>query len=123
PNQSIEAEAEKYISSDKGIENIEDALQGAMDIIAEQVADDPDKRKKIRSFTFQNGTLKVAKKKDADDPQSVYEMYYDYEEPIKHIPSHRVLAVNRGEKENVLRVTIAIEEEKIYPFVEKGIVS
>lgn len=123
PNQSIEAEAEKYISSDKGIENIEDALQGAMDIIAEQVADDPDKRKKIRSFTFQNGTLKVAKKKDADDPQSVYEMYYDYEEPIKHTPSHRVLAVNRGEKENVLRVTIAIEEEKIYPFVEKGIVS
>lgn len=123
PNQSIEAEAEKYISSDKEIENIEDALQGAMDIIAEQVADDPDKRKKIRSFTFQNGTLKVAKKKDADDPQSVYEMYYDYEEPIKHIPSHRVLAVNRGEKENVLRVTIAIEEEKIYPFVEKGIVS
>lgn len=123
PNNPVEEEAEKYISVEKEVNNTEDALQGAMDIIAEQVADDPEKRKIIRTFTFKNGNLVVMKKKDADDPQRVYEMYYDYEEPIKQIPSHRVLAINRGEKENVLRVSVSVDEERVYPLVEKGVVN
>ncbi|MTI53450.1 Tex family protein [Geosporobacter ferrireducens] len=117
---SIEALASPYIHAEKEVHTIEDALQGAMDIIAEMISDDADYRKKIRRLTFEKGTLQSTAVKETE--QSVYEMYYDYKEPLKKIPDHRVLAVNRGEKEKFLRVKINAPEEEILYQLEKEVI-
>ena len=105
------AEAAKYINPEKGVADPEEALQGAMDIVAEYISDDPDIRSWVRNFTLKNGVLRSSAR-EAEAP-SVYEMYYDYREPVSGIAPHRVLAVNRGEREEFLKVTVEVDEERI----------
>ncbi len=112
---NIEKEAENYINEEKKILTATDALAGAMDIIAEKVSDNAEFRKWIREFTFSKGSLVSKAKKEED---SVYRLYYDYTEPLKKIPSHRVLAINRGEREDFLTVKVEVDREAIINFIE-----
>ncbi|MBO9600635.1 MAG: RNA-binding transcriptional accessory protein, partial [Cohnella sp.] len=106
------AEAAKYMNAELGVNSPEDAVQGACDIIAENVADEADIRKWVRRFTWEQGVLhSKAKNQDAE---SVYEMYYQYSEPVKRLPPHRVLAINRGEREEVLGVSIDVQTDRIH---------
>ncbi len=106
--------AKEYINEELGVNNEEEAIEGAMDIIAEMVSDDADYRKEIRALTFKTGLLKS---KAATQEESVYEMYYDFGEPVSKIASHRVLAINRGEAEKLLSVSVDIEEEMILNYL------
>ncbi|MDO4531367.1 MAG: Tex family protein, partial [Bacillota bacterium] len=109
-----------FVDGEKGVETAEDALQGAMDILAEQFSDDPALRQLLREETVKAGALVSVQ---AKEEPSVYEMYYDYQEPLKKIAGHRVLAVNRGEKEGFLSVKIAVaEEEKILQRMERKLI-
>ncbi len=101
--------AKKFVDPGKEVETVEDALAGARDIVAETISDDADVRKAIRERTRRTGIL-ISKAKDPD-LQSDYEMYYDYAEPVKRIPPHRILAINRGEREKVLKVSIEVVAE------------
>ncbi len=104
------AVAEEYIDEEKGVANVEDALQGAMDIIAETVSDNAEIRKRIRNLANVNGVISsVAVDAEKD---SVYRQYYDYKEPVKKIADHRLLAVNRGEKEGFLKVSVEMDTER-----------
>ncbi|MBR3249448.1 MAG: RNA-binding transcriptional accessory protein [Clostridia bacterium] len=107
-------------NKDKVVANVEDAIQGALDIIAEFISDSADFRKYIKKVCYREGTI-VTKAADEEE-KSNYEMYYDYSEIIRKIPSHRILAINRGEKEEFLKVKIDKPEEKIYWFIEKNII-
>ena len=111
--------AEKYIDKEKGVETAEEAISGALDIIAENIADDADYRKKIKSFDFREAIIKT---KQAKEESSPYEMYYDYSEAILRMPSHRILAINRGEKEKFLKVKLETPDEKILDYLEKQII-
>lgn len=102
--------AEKYIDAEKGVESAEDALQGAKDIIAEDVSDNAEVRRRVRNLVMLGGKL-VSRAAD-EKAESVYGMYYDFSQPVKDVAGHRVLAVNRGEKEGFLKVGIAIDSEK-----------
>ena len=116
----IEEEAEKYIDEEKGVNSVEDALSGASDIIAEAISDEADYRIHIRKLTKKKGHIvSAAKDKEAE---SVYENYYDFDEPLAKLPGHRVLALNRGEKEKILTVKIAAPEEDILLYLEKKII-
>jgi len=116
----VYAKAGEFIN--ENIVNAEEALQGAHEIVAEQISDNPDFRTWIRSYTKNKGVYQ-SKVKDADkDEKGVYEMYYDFAEPINKMVSHRVLASNRGEKEEILKVSIVVEEEKIYEYLERQLV-
>ena len=116
----VYAKAGEFIN--ENIANAEEALQGAHEIVAEQISDNPDFRTWIRSYTKNKGVYQ-SKVKDADkDEKGVYEMYYDFAEPINKMVSHRVLASNRGEKEEILKVSIVVEEEKIYEYLERQLV-
>ncbi len=116
-------EAAAYINPEKGVETAEDALQGAMDIIAEQVSDDADIRKWIRERTFQKGTLVTEQKEAEADEKNVYQMYYAYSEPLKKVVPHRVLAINRGENEGILKVSIEAPVDEIRTFLQKRIIT
>lgn len=120
---SIEEEAEKYINEEKEIHTVEDALSGAKDIIAEWISDDPNYRQWIREQTLKEGMVVSTCKDEEKDEKKVFEMYYQYEEPIKKIVPHRVLALNRGEKEGILRVAIEPPTEQIVAYLKKKIVS
>lgn len=113
----VEAAAPRFVNEEKGVASPEEALTGARDIVAETVADDPDIRRFVRESTWKKGVLVSA----ARDPEkkTVYEMYYEYREPVRRMPAHRILAVNRGEREEVLRVRIEVEEEEILPRILK----
>ena len=116
----VYAKAGEFIN--ENIVNAEEALQGAHEIVAEQISDNPDFRTWIRSYTKNKGVYQ-SKVKDADkDEKGVYEMYYDFAEPINKMVSHRVLASNRGEKEEILKVSIVVEEEKIFEYLERQLV-
>lgn len=113
---NIETIVQPYIDPEKEVNTVEDALNGAMDIIAEIISDNAEYRKQIRNMTYRHGTLvsKAAKEED-----SVYNMYYDFKEPVSKIAKHRVLAIDRGEKEAFLNVSIDISEEKIIDYLVK----
>ena len=111
---SIEEQAEAYVDEEKGVPTADAALAGACDIIAEMVSDNADYRKMIRKATFDTGMLNTKATKEED---SVYSQYYEHSEPIKKIPSHRVLAINRGEKEEFLRVSITVEKGMILNYL------
>lgn len=115
--------AEKYIDEEKGVATANDAIQGAMDIIAEQVSDSAEIRKRVRNLTTLNGVV-ISSATDSEK-ESVYTTYYDFKEPVKKIAGHRVLAINRGEKEDFLKVSIECDSEKplniIYRLLDKGI--
>ncbi len=105
---TIEETASAFISEEKGVANAEEALAGARDIIAEDVSDNAEYRKALRAQTFSHGLLNVSAAKEED---SVYSQYYEYSEPLKKIPGHRILAINRGEKEDFLKVSLTITPE------------
>ncbi len=111
--------AKEFIDKDKGVKNVEEAIAGAGDIIAENIADDSDYRKKIKSFNFREA---IISSKNAKDEKSPYELYYDYREGILRLPSHRILAINRGEKEEFLKVKIESPDEKIINYLERKII-
>ncbi len=111
--------AEAFIQPDKGVETVEDALQGARDILAEQFSDDADARKKLRELAFRTGVLESKKAKDED---SVYSMYYDFSQEVRNLPGHRILAVNRGEREELLKVTVRMDEAASVGILERAFV-
>ncbi|WP_338527762.1 Tex family protein [Bacillus sp. MAG717A] len=121
PSDQIEKKAAAFMNEEKEVTNVEEALEGAQHIIAEQLADDPDMRKWIRSETYQKGNLVTSGKDVESDEKNVYEMYYDYQEPIKKIVPHRVLAVNRGEKEGILKAAIEPPAENIRFYLDKQV--
>ncbi len=114
-------EAVPYVSEDKDVPTVEDAISGAQDILAERISDEADYRTRIREMTMKDGWL-VSEAKD-DTTQSVYEAYYHYEEPISKIAGHRILAVNRGEKEKFLTVKIDAPEDRILQYLERKVIS
>ncbi len=116
---SLEEMAAKYINPELGVETVEDAIKGASDIIAEDISDNADYRKFIRELTFNLGIIST---KGLTEEKSEYQMYYDYAEPIKKIPPHRVLAINRGEKEKLLSVKIDPPIDRIIPKLEGNII-
>ena len=111
--------AETFLQPDKGVETVEDALQGARDILAEQFSDDADARKKLRELAFRTGVLESKKAKDED---SVYSMYYDFSQEVRNLPGHRILAVNRGEREEFLKVTVRMDEVASVGILERAFV-
>ena len=108
---------QKYIN-DK-VKTEEDAIIGASYIIAEWISDNPYYRKSIRQFTYNNGIIVCKIKKNVVDENKTYEMYYDYNEKVKEIKPHRILAINRAEKENIISVSISVEENKIEEYLNK----
>ena len=117
---AIEVQAEAFVDSEREVPTVADALQGAMDIIAEEVSDNAEYRKKLRALTFDFGSLVTRAAKEED---SVYAMYYEYSEAIKKIPGHRVLAINRGEKEEYLKVSLTVPEETVLGFLYNSVVT
>lgn len=110
-------EAEQYLSEEKGVTSVEDAISGAKDIIAEAISDEADYRSWIRKITMKKGKL-ISTAKDPE-AESVYEMYYEFEEPLSKLAGHRILALNRGEKEKILTVKIEAPEDEILGYLEK----
>ena len=119
--KSLEEEAAAFVSPEKEVETVQDAINGAKDILAERISDEADYRIYIRNLTMDKGTLAAAAKNPEET--SVYEMYYEFEEPLKKLAGHRVLAVNRGEKEKFLTVKIQAPEEDILRYLEKKTIS
>ncbi len=115
--EPLETEAAKYVDEEKEVKDVKEALQGAADIIAESISDEADHRIFIRDITTQEGMITSAAKDET--AQSVYEMYYAYEEPVKKAAGHRVLALNRGENEKVLTVKIVAPEEHVLQYLAK----
>ncbi|MFC4775513.1 Tex family protein [Paenibacillus sp. GCM10023252] len=111
------AQAAAYVNESAGVATPQDALQGAMDILAENLADDPAIRKWVRQHTFEQALLKTEAKKA--DEESVYEMYYSYQEPVRKLPPHRILAINRGEREEVLRVSFELSPQRIHDYMTR----
>ena len=120
-SEPVLAEAAKYVSEEKEVKTPEEALQGAQDIIAEMISDDADHRLYIRNITVEEGIVTSTAKDEK--AQSVYEMYYNFEEPVKKIAGHRVLALNRGEAEKVLTVKVNAPEERILRYLEKKLIT
>ena len=120
-DKTVEQEAEAYVSEEKGVKNVKEALNGAKDIIAERISDEADYRIFIRNLTAKNGSISST----AKDPeaQSVYEMYYDFEEPVKKLAGHRILALNRGEKEKFITVKVNAPEEDILRYLNKRVIT
>ncbi|WP_342515202.1 Tex family protein [Sporosarcina sp. FSL K6-1522] len=114
--------AEPFVNEEAGVKSIEDALAGARDIIAERFADDAAIRENIRKLTWAHGLIVSALRKGAEDERNVYGNYYEYEEPLKKIVPHRVLALNRGEKEEVLRIGISFPTERIIGGLERELI-
>ena len=114
-------EAESYVSEEKEVKNVKEAIQGALDIIAESVSDNADYRAYIREATYNEG--KITSQAKDEKAQSVYEMYYDFEEPVNKVAGHRVLALNRGESEKILTVKIVAPEEQIIRYLEKKVIT
>ena len=119
-DKTPEEEAEAFISDEKEVRTAQEAINGAMDILAERISDEADYRIYIRNLTAKKGTVvSAAKDKEA---QSVYEMYYEFEEPVKKLAGHRVLALNRGEKEKILTVKISAPEDEILRYLEHQVI-
>ena len=119
-DKDISEIAEEFVNEEKGVKKAEDAIAGAKDIIAEDISDNAEYRKAIRALTHDHGLIVSKKAKDED---SVYSSYYDYNESIKKIPGHRVLAINRGEKEEFLKVSVQIDSEIILNYLFSEIMS
>ena len=117
---SLEDMAKKYIT--ENVKTVEEAIQGAKYIIAEWISDNAKYRKSIRDNTYNYGTIKSKIKKNAIDENKIYDMYYDYEEKIKYIKPHRILALNRGENEDVLSVSIEYDKDRVLNYLEKRII-
>ena len=117
---SLEELAKKYITNE--VKTIEDALKGAGYIISEYISDNAFYRKNIRRMTYKDGIIETKKKKDAVDDRKVYDMYYEFKEPVKEVKPHRILAINRAENEKVITVNIDIDEKKILSYLEEKVI-
>ncbi|MCI6275183.1 MAG: RNA-binding transcriptional accessory protein [Clostridium sp.] len=117
-SKNIEEIALEFIDEEKGVKSFEEAIQGAMDIAAETISDNADYRKWIRNYVFNEGVIET---KGSSEEPTPYEMYYDYNEKVRFIPAHRILAINRGEKEKILSVKITSNEEKILQYLDNRI--
>jgi uncharacterized protein len=113
-------EAGNYVNGEKGVATAADAVQGAMDIIAEQIADDAKVRAWVRKYTYDQGIVRTEAKNA--EQESVYEMYYSYQEPVRKLPPHRILAINRGEREDVLKVTLDVQTDRIHDYMGRQLV-
>ena len=120
PASGVEAEAEKYINEE--IKSVDEALQGARDIIAEIIADNADYRKWIREYMTKKGEIQSKVRDESLDERKVYEQYYDYSEPISRIVPHRILAMNRGESEKILRISILDDAEGVHRYLVKEVI-
>lgn len=120
-NRSVEEEAEAFLSEEKEVYTLEEAVAGAKDILAEAISDEPSYRMKIRKMTMQGGRI-VSTAKDAE-AQSVYEMYYDYDEAIQKAAGHRTLALNRGEKEKFLTVKVEAPQDDILQYLSRQVIT
>lgn len=120
-NQSIEKEAENYLNTEKEVNTVEDAIAGAMDIIAESISDEADYRIYIRKATFEEGVITSTAKDEK--LESVYEMYYNFDEKLTKLAGHRILALNRGENEKVLTVKLTAPEDRILLYLETKIIT
>ncbi|ELA50439.1 Tex family protein [Enterococcus faecium] len=118
----VQSEAEKYIDKEKEVSSAEEALHGAHEIIAEQVSDNAKFRTWIRSYTYNKGMYVSNVKDEQADEKGVYEMYYDFAEPVHKMVSHRILATNRGEKEDILKVFLQVDEAAILAYLDRQIV-
>ncbi|WP_369676803.1 Tex family protein [Enterococcus faecium] len=118
----VQSEAEKYIDKEKKVSSAEEALHGAHEIIAEQVSDNAKFRTWIRSYTYNKGMYVSNVKDEQADEKGVYEMYYDFAEPVHKMVSHRILATNRGEKEDILKVFLQVDEAAILAYLDRQIV-
>ena len=114
-----EEAARDYIDPEKGVETVEDALQGASDIIAEQISDDAAIRKTLRALLWRQGQLVS---RAAGEEDSVYRLYYDFTQPISRLQGHQILAINRGEKENYLKVSVTLDREQALPALRRAVV-
>ena len=119
---SLEELASSFINKEKGVETIEDAINGAKDIIAEEISDNAYYRKKIRQISYRTGKIETQACNEEDEEALVYSMYFNFSENISRIPSHRILAINRGEKEEKLKVKLTVNEEEIIAFLESKII-
>ncbi|MCM2138082.1 Tex family protein [Vagococcus fluvialis] len=119
----INAEASKYLNSEEELNSTEDCLAGAHEIMAEMISDEPKYREWLREFVWQNGVFSTKEKDKSLDETSVYEMYYDFNEPVKKMASHRVLAANRGEKEGVIKAEIAVDEARVFNYLGKQLIT
>ncbi|KKI92194.1 hypothetical protein WQ54_10235 [Bacillus sp. SA1-12] len=120
PSQGdVTEKASEFINEEKEVHTVEEAINGAKDIIAEQLSDEPKHRQWIRDITFRKGAISSIVKDKEKDEKNVYEMYYEYEEPIQKIVPHRVLAINRGEKEDILRIAIIPPYDEIINYIQK----
>lgn len=118
--RSIEQIASEFINEEKEVLTVEDAINGAIDIIAENISDVSEYRKRIKQMCYREGLIKT--KATNEEEKSSYEMYYDFSESINRIPSHRILAINRGEKEKFLKVKIEKPEDKIIEYISKDVI-
>ena len=120
---SIEEIAKKFIDPEKGVETVEDAIAGAKDIIAENISDNPTYRKEIKRYCYRDGVIatEVNEKNEKED-KATYQMYFDFNEKVNRIPSHRILAINRAEKENAIKLKIQKPEENIIDFIERDVI-
>ncbi|MDN3956961.1 Tex family protein [Sporolactobacillus laevolacticus] len=121
PTDPIEQIAKHYVSDDQQVASVQEAVQGAQDIIAERLADRADLRAMARKLTFDRGVIQVQAKHKELDEKKVYENYYDYEEQAKKIVPHRILAINRGEKDDILKVTVTAPEDTIISSMQKAL--
>ena len=119
-DKPIEEEAQDFVSEEKGVETVADAINGAKDIIAERISDEADYRIYIRNLTTKNGSISSTAKNA--ETQSVYEMYYEFEEPVRKLAGHRILALNRGEKEKFITVKVNAPEEDILRYLNKRVI-
>jgi protein Tex len=114
---NVEESATLFVDEEKNVNSTEEAIKGALDILAEELSEDADTRKWVRTYTWNQGVLE-SKAVDIDE-STVYEMYYDYHEPIRTMPSHRVLAVRRAEREGILKLKLKVQEEEVYALLRK----
>lgn len=119
---SLEDAAKPYVSEEKGVDSVKTAIAGAKDILAERIAEDAGYRTWVREITMNEGRI-ASEVRGEEDPESVYEKYFHHEEPAKSCPGHRVLALNRGEKEKILTVKVEAPEEKILQYLETHVIT
>ncbi|MDW4511995.1 MULTISPECIES: Tex family protein [Priestia] len=122
PRSDVKNEAKTYINEEAGVQSSEEAIQGALDIVAEQISDEASYRQWIRTTTVKDGIIVTSVKDPEKDEKNIYEMYYEYTEAVKRIVPHRILAMNRGEKDSILKVSIDAPTDRILSYLHKQVI-
>ncbi|KNH19586.1 MAG: Tex family protein [Priestia megaterium] len=122
PHSDVKNEAQTYINEEAGVQSSEEAIQGALDIVAEQISDEASYRQWIRTTTVKDGIIVTSVKDPEKDEKNIYEMYYEYTEAVKRIVPHRILAMNRGEKDGILKVSIDAPTDRILSYLHKQVI-